>query len=90
VFWQAPDQDRLVTAWYGRGTRIVDYSDPGRPRQLGYFVPTEADTWSAKPHNGYIYAGDIRRGLDVLRYSGEGWPATAGAAEVQRAEEQGW
>lgn len=89
VFWQAPDQDRLVTAWYGRGTRIVDYSDPARPRQLGYFVPTEADTWSAKPHNGYIYAGNIRRGLDVLRYTGEGWPATAGAAEVQRGEEQG-
>lgn len=90
VFWQAPDQDRLVTAWYGRGTRIVDFSDPARPRQLGWYIPTQADTWSAKPHNGYIYAGDIVRGLDVLRYTGDdGWPANAGPAEVQRAEEQG-
>jgi hypothetical protein len=92
VFWQAPDQNRLVTAWYGRGTRVVDFSNPKAPKQLAYFVPTNADTWSAKPHNGYIYAGDINRGLDVFRYTGENgaaWPATAGPAELQRARQQG-
>ena len=92
VFWQAPDENRLVTAWYGRGTRVVDFSNPARPTQLGWFIPEGADTWSAKPHNGYIYAGDIRRGLDVLRYTGEGgarWPATSGPAEAQRARQQG-
>jgi hypothetical protein len=92
VFWQAPDQNRLVTAWYGRGTRIVDFSDPANPRQLAWFVPDGADTWSAKPHNGYIYAGDIVRGLDVFKYTGEdgaAWPATSGPAEVQRARQQG-
>jgi hypothetical protein len=92
VFWQAPDQNRLTTAWYGRGTRVVDFSDPVHPKQLGWFVPTGADTWSAKPHNGYIYSGDINRGLDVFRYTGEGgegWPATAGPAEAQRARQQG-
>jgi hypothetical protein len=92
VFWQAPDQNRLVTAWYGRGTRVVDFSDPANPKQLAWYVPTGADTWSAKPHNGYIYAGDIVRGLDVFKYTGEAgakWPATSGAAEVQRARVQG-
>jgi hypothetical protein len=89
VFWQAPDQNRLVTAWYGRGTRVVDFSDPSNPKQLAWFVPEGADTWSAKPHNGYIYAGDILRGLDVFKYTGEGWPGNAGAAEVQRARVQG-
>jgi hypothetical protein len=92
VFWQAPDQNRIVTAWYGRGTRVVDFSNPAAPKQLAWFVPTGADTWSAKPHNGYIYSGDINRGLDILRYTGEGgdgWPATAGPAEVQRARQQG-
>jgi hypothetical protein len=92
VFWQAPDQNRIVTAWYGRGTRVVDFSNPKAPKQLAYFVPTNADTWSAKPHNGYIYSGDIRRGLDIFRYRGENgdaWPATAGPAEVQRARQQG-
>ena len=87
VFWQAPDQNRLTTAWYGRGTRVIDFSNPAQPKQLAWFIPTGGDTWSAKPHNGYIYAGDIVRGLDVYRYTGEGgaaWPATSGPAEAQR------
>jgi hypothetical protein len=92
VFWQAPDENRLVTAWYGQGVRIVDFSDPAAPKQLGSFVASGSDVWSAKPHRGYIYAGDILRGLDVYRYTGEGgrrWPATSGPAEVQRARIQG-
>jgi hypothetical protein len=84
VFWQAPSENRLVTAWYGKGTHIVDFSDPAKPRELGSFQPTNADTWSAKPHNGYIFTGDIVRGLDVLQYTGGGWPKTAGPAEAQR------
>ena len=92
VFWQAPDQNRIVTAWYGRGTRVVDFTNPASPRELASFIPTNGDTWSAKPHNGFIYSGDIVRGLDVFRYTGEGgeaWPATAGPAEDQRARQQG-
>jgi hypothetical protein len=92
VFWQAPDQNRMVTAWYGRGTRVVDFSNPAQPKQLAWFIPENGDTWSAKPHNGYIYSGDINRGLDVFRYTGEAgeaWPATAGPAEAQRARQQG-
>ena len=87
VFWQAPAENRMTIAWYGRGTRIVDFSDPANPRQLGYFIPTGGDTWSAKPHRGYIFTGDILRGMDVLRYTGEGgnaWPTTSGPAELQR------
>ncbi|HEX8054032.1 MAG TPA: hypothetical protein VF517_13660 [Thermoleophilaceae bacterium] len=92
VFWQAPDENRMVTAWYGRGTRAIDYSNPAAPKELGYFIPTGSDTWAAKPHRGFIYTGDILRGMDVLRYKGEGgarWPATSGPAELQRARQQG-
>src|SRR5680860_1125151 len=91
VFWQAPDQNRFTIAWYGRGTRVVDFSDPAKPRQLGFFVPLGANTWSAKPHRGFIFSGDMARGLDVLRYRGEScdrWPTTSGSAEDQRAETQ--
>ena len=91
VFWQAPDQNRITTAWYGRGTRVVDFSNPAAPRELAWYVPTNANTWASKPHNGYIYTGDINRGLDVLKYTGEGgegWPGTAGPAEAQRARQQ--
>jgi hypothetical protein len=92
VFWQAPNENRMVIAWYGRGTRIVDFSNPGAPVEIGHFIPTDAETWSAKPHKGYIFAGDTVRGLDVLEYTGEDcarWPTIAGAAEVQRARYQG-
>ena len=81
VFWQALDQNRFVIAWYGRGTRIVDFSDPANPRQIGFFIPTGADTWSAKPHRGFIFTGDMVRGMDVLLYKGESgrrWPTTSG------------
>jgi hypothetical protein len=92
IYWQAPDENRLVVSWYGKGSRVVDFSNPARAKELGWFIPTGADTWSAKPHNGYIFTGDIARGFDVLRYTGEDgerWPSTAGPAEVQRAEQQG-
>ncbi len=92
VFWQAPDEDRLVTAWYGRGAHAFDYSDAANPVHLGSFVPTGGDVWSAKPHKGYIFTGDIVRGMDVLQYTGEEgkrWPATAGDASEQRARIQG-
>jgi len=92
VFSQAPDENRLVTAWYGRGVRVVDFSRPEAARELGSFVATGADVWAAKAHRGYIFAGDINRGFDVYRYTGENgsrWPATAGRAEVQRRVDQG-
>jgi hypothetical protein len=92
VFWQAPNENRMVAAWYGRGARVIDYSDPTKPKELGHFIPTQSDMWAAKPHRGFIYTGDILRGMDVLRYKGEGgarWPATSGPAELQRARQQG-
>lgn len=92
VFWQAPDENRMVIAWYGRGTRVFDFADPAKPVEVGHFIPTDSETWSAKPHKGYIFTGDTVRGMDVLEYTGEAcerWPKTSGAAEVQRARYQG-
>ena len=63
IYWQAPDENRFVVSWYGKGSRVVDFANPKRAKELGWFVPTGADTWSAKPHNGYIFTGDIARGL---------------------------
>jgi len=93
VFWTAPNENRLVNAWYTEGARILDFSDPANVKQLGWFKsdkPTQY--WSAKPHRGYIFATDMDRGLDIMRYTGEGgarWPARAGPAEVQRAKKEG-
>jgi hypothetical protein len=87
VFWQAPAENRLVAAWYGRGVHVVDYADPANATDVGWFQPVFGDVWAAKPHRGYIFTGDINRGMDVLRYTGEEgkrWPATAGDAAAQR------
>ena len=32
--------DRLYVSWYADGVRILDMSDPTRPREVGFFVPT--------------------------------------------------
>lgn len=92
IFWQAPDENRLVASWYGRGVHVADFTDPSRTMDLGWFIPDGSSIWSAKPHNGYIFTGDTSRGFDVLQYTGERgrrWPTTAGPAEVQRAKIQG-
>ena len=93
VFWPAPDQNRITQAWYSEGARIIDFSDPANPTEIGSFVADKPTLyWSVKPHRGYLFATDMDRGLDVLRYTGEGgkkWPATSGPAEIQRSQWQG-
>jgi len=93
VFWPAPDQNRLTQAWYTEGARIIDFTDPANPTEIGSFVADKPTMyWSVKPHRGYLFATDMDRGLDILRYTGEGggkWPATSGPAEAQRAQIQG-
>jgi hypothetical protein len=69
----------LVSAWYPGGTTVVDFTDPSQPFEIGYYqavAATEADTWSSYWYNGYIYANDITRGLDVFQLRD---PAVAGA-----------
>jgi hypothetical protein len=73
---------QLVTAHYGAGTWWLDFSGPSRsddgiaedPRStwgntLGWNVMPGADTWSAKEYKGYIYTGDMTRGMDVFSFT---------------------
>ena len=72
----------LVTAHYGAGVWHLDFAGPSSaadgiaedPRStwgntLGWNVMPGADTWSAKEYKGFIYAGDMARGLDVYAFS---------------------
>ena len=90
VFWSAPDQNRLTQAYYNIGGWIVDFEDPANPTALGSFVPEGGGTyWSFKPHRGYVFGTGMGTGLDIVKFTGAGWPATSGPAEVQRAARQG-
>jgi hypothetical protein len=90
VFWQSPKENRMVAAWYIKGARIVDFSDPAKSKEDGWFIPEGANIWAAKPHRGLIFTGDLNRGMDILRYTGSGWPSNSGPAEEQRLKWHGF
>jgi LVIVD repeat len=63
----------VAIGWYEEGTRFLDVRDPAGIRQVGYWVPTKGETWSAlfppTDRSGTIvYALDFARGIDVLRF----------------------
>jgi hypothetical protein len=69
-----PGRDIEVQAWYQGGISIVDFTDPAKPFEIAYFDRGPIDPkmlvlggdWSAYWYNGYIYASEIARGLDVF------------------------
>jgi hypothetical protein len=70
-----PGKDYFVQSWYQGGVSIIDFNNPRKPREIGYFdrgpvSDTElvrGGTWSAYYYNGYVYSSERTRGLDVLR-----------------------
>ena len=69
-----PGRDIKVQAWYQGGISIMDFSDAERPVEIGYFdrgpiypnMLVLGGPWSSYWYNGYIYASEIARGLDVF------------------------
>jgi hypothetical protein len=55
---------------YNAGLQVVDYSDPTAPRKVGYHIAPGTTAWGALVHEGFVYVGDMARGLDVFRYTG--------------------
>jgi hypothetical protein len=55
---------------YNAGLQVVDYSNPAAPRRVGHYIAEGATSWVAHYHEGYVYMGDMSRGLDVLRWHG--------------------
>ncbi|HEX9952846.1 MAG TPA: hypothetical protein VGB53_13820, partial [Rubricoccaceae bacterium] len=91
-----PGRDLMVQAWYQGGLSLFDFTNPTRPVEVAYFDrgPADADHlvvagyWSVYWYNGYIYASEIGRGLDVFRLApGDGMtPAEIAAAEAIRMD----
>jgi hypothetical protein len=69
-----PGRDIEVQAWYQGGISVMDFTDPENPFEIAYFDRGPIDPkmlvlggdWSAYWYNGYIYASEIARGLDVF------------------------
>ena len=62
----------MVAAYYDWGTRFVDIDDEGHMSETGWFLPVDGYTGAAKwITDEIVYVMDYRRGLDVLRFTGE-------------------
>ena len=55
---------------YNAGLQVVDYSNPASPQRVGHYIAEGATSWVAHYHEGYVYMGDMSRGLDVLQWHG--------------------
>jgi hypothetical protein len=70
-----PGRDIEVQAWYQGGISVMDFTDPANPFEIAYFDRGPIDPkmlilggeWSAYWYNGFIYASEIARGLDVFQ-----------------------
>jgi hypothetical protein len=69
-----PGRDIMVQGWYQGGVNVFDFSDPRRPVEIAHFDRGPLDStriytgghWGAYWYNGYIYASEIARGLDIF------------------------
>jgi hypothetical protein len=61
------ERDLLAMAFYWAGTVLVDFTDPSNPFMVDQFNEG-ADTWEVQYYNGYLFTGDLRRGMDVLKF----------------------
>jgi LVIVD repeat len=68
-------RDLLAVGAYQAGTYVVDFTDPARPHTVAWSDPapfdparlTVAGSWGSYWYNGFIYASDIAKGLEVFR-----------------------
>ena len=47
---------------------LIDFTDPTDPWMIDQWNE-HTDTWEAWYYNGYVFTGDLRRGLDVLTFA---------------------
>lgn len=62
-----PGHDLIVIGWYSAGVLLIDFSDPAAPTILDQYQPEGVNTWSARYSNGYVFTGDMARGMEVLK-----------------------
>ena len=64
----------LVSSAYTAGTTVVDVDKllggaTAAAAEVGYYKPSGGNTWSSYFYNGFIYANDIARGVDIFLLS---------------------
>jgi hypothetical protein len=62
-----PGQDLLAMAFYGAGVVLIDFTDPTLPVMVDQFNQG-TDTWEVWYADGYLFTGDLARGMDVFKF----------------------
>ncbi|MES2155225.1 MAG: hypothetical protein V4510_08835 [bacterium] len=62
-----PGEEKFVIAWYNAGVLLIDFTEPSHPAILSQYRAPGINTWNARVWNGYVFTGDIGRGMDVLK-----------------------
>jgi hypothetical protein len=69
------EENLLYVTWFAGGLRIIDITDPAKPKEQGYFIPKPGDGVAAPLTNdvfederGLLWVTDKERGLDVIEY----------------------
>jgi len=69
-----PGRDVMVQAWYQGGISVFDFTDPKKPKEIGFFDRGPVDStkmgnggsWSVYWYNGLMISSEIGRGLDIF------------------------
>lgn len=74
----------LVSSAYTAGTTVVDVdrllaSASATEAEVGFYQPSGGNAWSSYWYNGFVYANDINRGVDIFLLSDK---ARAGARKL--------
>lgn len=62
------DTDHMVVGFYGAGVLLVDFTDPDDPVIKHRMDREGSNIWDAWYYQGYVFTGDIGRGMDVLSF----------------------
>jgi hypothetical protein len=70
--WFDAKRGIAAVGWYEQGVRFLDYRNPTKIKQVGYYIPVNGSTWAAywsptDPNGEIVYTADAYRGVDVLR-----------------------
>ncbi|RZS39265.1 hypothetical protein EV193_104482 [Herbihabitans rhizosphaerae] len=75
-------KDRVVVqSYYMQGTRFIDVSDPRNPRQIAYWRPEGAQSFTPKWYKGFAFVADWTHGMQILQL-------TPGASTAMAAQEE--
>ncbi|HUR61335.1 MAG TPA: hypothetical protein VM286_03095 [Candidatus Thermoplasmatota archaeon] len=65
------ERDMLAMSFYGSGVLVIDFTDVrseggGLPSTVAQWAD-HSDTWETWYYQGYLFTGDLNRGMDVLK-----------------------